>query len=256
MQVLHTGGILRIPDRLDVPSDDVFSFLFGRFSPGGSRDVPEVLTDYLRRKEQLYGPQHVWTYCARVHLGSPNPLSQLMAFFLALLLAGLFWTAWGAVRGNTEWLAGGLSTMILAAFLTSLVWILSRSQYALPVAAPRQWRQAGLVISPDGLALAQGTMVGQLRWDELRDVKLLSAPSLTNKQRGGPAILLKVEGASLTIADVYDRPLGLIYQNIRHYRRAVEDADDRERTAARPRREHVHPAADDASASERITPAE
>jgi hypothetical protein len=38
--------------------------------------------------------------------------------------------------------------------------------------------------------------------------------SSAKRQRG---ILLKVEGAVIVIADVYDRPLALIHQNFRNY---------------------------------------
>ncbi len=37
IQVIHTGGVLSIPARIDVPSDEVFSFLYRQFTPSGSR---------------------------------------------------------------------------------------------------------------------------------------------------------------------------------------------------------------------------
>src|SRR5207244_983224 len=80
--------------------------------------------------------------------------------------------------------------------------------------------------------------VGELRWEEVRSVKV-------SKSSGGwqfvwwhhevnqsvPGIVLKVAGATIVIADIYDRPIALIYQNICHYWRG--ESQDEERPTAR-----------------------
>lgn len=232
--VIHRDGVLHIPDRLNVPSDEVYSFLFGRFSPGGSRDVPKLLTDYLRHKERIYGPERVWSYRARTRLGQGLQPRRLRAFFLALLLSGIIWLIWGSVRREEGWVAGSVAPLIFGGLFSLLLWLMNRRP---GYAAARQWKKSGLVISPDGMALVQNDLVGELRWDELRDVKLSRSNSwqffqLVPDWHGGTAanILLKVEGAAIVIADVYDRPLALIYQNICHYWRG-KSRDDEENKA-------------------------
>ena len=84
----------------------------------------------------------------------------------------------------------------------------------------RNWRASALVVGPAGLALMQGEMRGQLRWDELRKVEFrhkrpwYQYDSSREPTRG---IRLTVEGATILIADIYDRPLPLIYKQIRAY---------------------------------------
>ncbi|HEY7422643.1 MAG TPA: hypothetical protein VH682_00150 [Gemmataceae bacterium] len=229
IQVIHTDGVLRIPARLNVPSDEVFSFLYRQFSPSGSRDVPATLVDFLRRKEREFGREHTWTYQARAHRGQTKSHPRLMAFFLALLVAGGGWLAWGIVRGQGGWIAGGIFGLVWGGLFSFLFWLSGRQS----LAGVRKGRQAGLVIAPDGLALAQGDMVGQLRWDEVRDVKLgKSAASFqfTMSAQSLRGIVIKVEGAAIVIVDVYDRPLALIYQNICHYWRG-QSLDDGDREA-------------------------
>jgi hypothetical protein len=76
--------------------------------------------------------------------------------------------------------------------------------------ALRRWRDAGLVISPAGLALVQGNVRGEMRWAELKDLRYKTRTSAAG-------IVLKFEGAEVGIINIYDRPLYLIYERIREY---------------------------------------
>ena len=225
IQVIHSSGVLRIPARLDVPSDEVFSFLYRQFSPSGSRQVPSKLMDFLRHRERRFGPEQVWTYKARLHLGRSKRHPRLKAFFLALLLAAPFWIALGIVQNQHGWIGCGVCGLFFGGLLTLLFWLEGRQG----LVGVRGWRQAGLVVAPDGLALVQGDLVGELRWDEVRNVNVGKATSgfeFTAADQPLHGIVLKVEGAVIVIADVYDRPLALIYQNIRYYWKGQAHEDD------------------------------
>jgi len=90
---------------------------------------------------------------------------------------------------------------------------------ALPEGRIRNWHQASLVICPVGLAMVQGDMEGELRWNEVLNVELRSRAQgfhLTSETTR-PGIVLSVEGARIVIADIYDRPLQDVYENILHY---------------------------------------
>ncbi len=219
IQVVHREGILHIPARLNVPSDEVYGFFYGRFSPSGSRNVPTALKGYLARSERVHGAERVWTYAARGYLGRGAQPKRLQAFFLALLLSGIAWLIWGTLRGEADWIGGAAAATLLGALFTLLLWLFGRQTSR---AAGRKWRQSGLVISPDGLAMVQNDLVGELRWDELRDAKLRKGSQWqTNQNMADQSatianILLKVEGADIIIADVYDRPIALIHQNLYH----------------------------------------
>ena len=234
IQVIHSSGVLRIPARLNVPSDEVFSFLYRQFPPSGSRAVPNALADFLRHQERRFGPEQVWTYRARPFLGRSKRHPRLMAFFLALLLSAPFWIAWGIIQKQEGWIGCGSSGLFFGGLVSLLFWLEGRHNFS----GVGKWQKAGLVVAPDGLALVQGDLVGELRWDEVRSVNLGKASSAfqftasTQPLRG---IVLKVEGAVIVIADVYDRPLSLIYQNIRHYWKGQTQEDEWDRDAL-PRR--------------------
>ena len=68
MRVIHAGGALRIPARLNVPSDEVFGFLFHQVSGRRRREVHPALVDYLRHKEREFGPERVWVTVARSYM--------------------------------------------------------------------------------------------------------------------------------------------------------------------------------------------
>jgi hypothetical protein len=71
-----------------------------------------------------------------------------------------------------------------------------------------------LVISPIGIALAQGELIGEMRWSELRNVRQ------RNNFLNRAVIDLHVEGAKVEILDVYDTPLVEIRRQIEQYWRA------------------------------------
>jgi hypothetical protein len=228
IQVIHPGGVLRVPARLNVPSDDVFVFLYRQFSPCGSRDVPAALANYLRRQESEFGPEHVWTYRARAHRGHGEAPRWLAAFFLALVLCGCFWVVWGIAGHVGGWAAGGGVLLLFGALFSLIVWLVGHNPQG--AVALKNWRRSGLVIAPDGLALVQGDMSGELVWEELRDVKLSKGIGpWKDSNSTAPAIVLQVKGAVITIADVYDRPIALIYQHICHYWRGQPTDEDGDR---------------------------
>jgi hypothetical protein len=76
----------------------------------------------------------------------------------------------------------------------------------------KNWRESSLVVSPAGLALAQGDLKGELRWKELRKVKLRERGT-TGQRR----IEMRVEGAQIDIMDLYDSPISEIHRQIMHY---------------------------------------
>ncbi len=211
IQVFHAGGVLHVPARLDVPSDDVFVFLYRQFSPCGSRDVPAELADYLRHQERRFGPQRVWTYCGRTFRAGGEPPRRLTAFFLALALCGAGWLLWGVIRPS-PWAVGGGALLLVGGFLSFTLWLAGRPARRRAGAGKRQ--RTGLVIAPDGLALLQGDLSGELRWDEVRNVKLAER---AGPNSAAPGIVLQVKGAVITVTDVYDRPIALIHQQICHY---------------------------------------
>jgi hypothetical protein len=139
-----------------------------------------------------------------------------MAFFLAVSLAGVAWLGWGVatLKADSWFLPVGSLCFLFGGLLALLLWAVSRQTNA--ALGVKRWRRSGLVLGPDGLALVQGDLRGNLRWDEVLNVTLKGRPTGfgVGYERTGRGIHLKVEGAAIVIADVYNRPLHAIYQRI------------------------------------------
>jgi hypothetical protein len=221
VQILHPGGVLEIPARVDAPWAEVYAFLLRQINPRSDGPVHESLSGHLRHKQHRFGPDKVWSYARRVGPRVAAAGRRGRAVAAVGLLTGAAWIGAGAAlpREREAWLGFGF----LFATVWGMLWLVFFLQGRRGSGGKLQ-RGASLVISPDGLALVQGDLRGEMRWDELRDVKLQSGPR--NFQWGpdssgtGPGILLKVSGATIRVADIYDRPLALIYQQICYYWRA------------------------------------
>lgn len=202
IQIVFAEGVIRVPPKLNVASDEVYSFLYTRFTSHGSQAIHPDLLDYLRRKEKKYGGERVWSYRARRYRGQGGRAAKARVFLLALFLAGLGWILAGVGLHYEGWAFGGIAMAIVAGLFLLYYLVNARLH---PVA--RKLQQASMIITPDGIALAQADLKGQLRWDEVRDVKY----------QHGKDLILKVEGALIPVADIYDRPLPLINQLIQFY---------------------------------------
>ena len=208
--LMHEDGVLHIPAHLNVPSVELYRFLLSKFTRGGSREVNPLLEDYLRRQRELFGEDRVWSFCGRKHLGHAfNLRGRLLPGLLACLLAGIFWMVIGyADETYDDWFGAGLFLCILSTVLILCGRLAGTSRRRRKLS-----REASLIISPTGLAMVQGDVKGEMRWDELREVRLVTKPHGPD----GRGIMLRVEGSSFFILDIFDRPLPLIFKHIEAY---------------------------------------
>jgi hypothetical protein len=208
---IHPDGVVEIPAELNMESDRVYRFLYSRLPLSGSRDVNPALADFLMKHEQQYGPQRVWSYRARRILSNKAAAGRRAAICLAVALAAILWIIVGAQlpkRVGEAWTAsGGILTFSGLVFA-----LLFRFSKEVP-GGLRHWRRSGIVVTPGGLALIQGDHTGELRWPELRDLKLQTGREWFTAVRG-PHLILSLAGVKVVLYDIYDRPLPLVYNQI------------------------------------------
>jgi hypothetical protein len=212
LTIVHDGGVLRIPSRLNLPSHEVLRFLADRVPRTGGRDVNPVLLDYLNREEQYYGPSSVASFRAASCLVS-GPRTGYRALALGLMLAGTAWTAYGfSGRGDTAWGVFGVIGLVFGVLFLAASFAENRPSGA----ALKNWKDASLVIGPHGMAMVQGHLQGEVRWPELLEIRFQAKPGAVQfgYQFAIPGILLRVKGAKILIADIYDRPLFVIHERI------------------------------------------
>lgn len=217
--LVDEDGPVRIPPHLNVPSDDVFLDVLARLPECGSRKVHPMLQGYLSKMEQTFDADKIWTFRTRFHLDSTLPRRRHLAICTAILLTGLLWISLGpSLKKNEAWQWWGLCLTILGG-LFLLIFSLRSKPF-------QRLHGASLVISPIGLALVQGNLNGEMRWDELKDVKLRgkgfdpSTVLILDTDHAG--ISLSFEGVNICIKDCYDRPLSVIHTCImRYWRRSA-----------------------------------
>ncbi len=213
IQVLHHDGVLLLSPRLDVPSDDVYRFLFEQLSPGGDRVGAGHLADYLNAQEKHFGAGQVRSYCARAHLGRSLASRSISAVGLSMVATGGLWLASaGFIADGKPWAIFG----IVIAFIGGLLFGMTRLDRGETGAESiRKWRRSALVVGPGGMAMAQGDVNGELSWRQVKEVRYSPKPRFfgtSGRIRRG--IFVYVEGAQIVIADIYDRPLYSIYQAV------------------------------------------
>lgn len=221
--ILHGTGALRIASRSNFPTHEIVRFLASRVPDRGGRDVNPALADFLRSQEQAFGPENVVTFRDASSLLTGSRRS-FRAFCAGVMLGGASWLAL-ALSGMVpeEWgVAGG-------AVIVAGVGLYGAGFAESPAAAPmRKLRKgASLVIGPRGMAMVQGPIQGELRWAELLEARFQDRPRAFSSTTTGmvPGILLRVKGAEILIADIYDRPLFVIHDRIMTAAELLEPID-------------------------------
>ncbi len=207
IHVYFDRGFLTIPGGLNVSSEEVYSFLWWRKgSATSSIPVPATLESYCRRQSALFGGDRLWIFHARKRIMPSRAVEGGKAFGCGIFLAGLCWLlASVATAFFKDWLGVGIGLVIAGPLVWSIFW-LARGN---PVG---KGPKSCLVISPVGLALVQGDLKGELRWEELLDVKLRAKGTASG-------IYLKVEGIQIHLHNIYNRPMEYIYRLIQALRR-------------------------------------
>lgn len=210
--VQHDGGVLHIPGRLNVPTGELLRVLVDRVPTSGGRDVNPDLVDYLQRQEMYFDAESVATYCAARRLASGSRRG-LRAFAVGMIVGGVIETALASSgRFEVAWAVPG----VFCAAIGLVMFITSFAETAASGPLLKQWRKSSLVVGPTGLAMVQGPIHGEVRWPELLEIRFQPKPRGFPPTPANliPGILLRVKGADIIIADIYDRPLCVIHGRI------------------------------------------
>jgi hypothetical protein len=218
LTILHAKGALRLPKVInDSPRTvmQLYRFLWDHLQGSGSRNINGQLQEFLQEQEALFGPDMVYTFRARNRPGVPTSTGGAQSLLAVTMFLGIVWiyvaASWDLNEAFRVWgivflMCGGLGWLI--------AWAAGRTS-----ATVKGWEQASLVISPGGLALVQGHIQGILRWEEVHDVDSHDKHrAFRISQLYG--VSLRVAGAQILIADIYDRPSAVIARLIESYWRS------------------------------------
>lgn len=223
LNVVHEAGVLSLPARLSVSSEDLLQFLDRQLADRADQ-LPPPLGKHYDKQVARYGEDKVTAYAAREHLGylTSYPrwrvaLGVTLAFWVLIAagIAMLSGTDPNLAQVGVAFVSAGCLMWAVIGLILFAVW---GTQANGSVRAIAKWRKSGLVISPEGIGLVQGDMKGEMEWEEIRDVKL------DVKRLSG--LVIHVEGARILIADIYTAPLSHILHKIRdNWREDVGDDD-------------------------------
>jgi hypothetical protein len=206
--VFHQTGNFHVPECIGISTRELLAFLKVKQAPGTMPDVHPSLGDYLRSHASTFGIDRLWIHNARPSAAGNRRTSN--AILAALWLTVAAWIIAAIATKEPGW-AGGAVFVVLFALVTWYV----RQIRSTPHYGIKNWRDSSVVIGPAGLALVQGDLKGELRWAELRGLKL--------KDRGAARfrrIEMRVEGAQIQVKDIYDSTLSDIHQQIEQYWKA------------------------------------
>ena len=203
IRIVHEGGVLDVPERLNVPANEFYHFLLQR--TGAPRPVllTPALVEFFNEQQAQFGADRVWAFTARDPAEPGGGSPRATAFFFAVTGTGIIWCTAGGLLGHDYRMWIGIG--VLASIVGLFCWLLC-------LASKSQTRQAkknaGLFISPIGIAMVQGDLRGRLRWDEIRQVVFKSPTK---------GIRIRVEGSEIKIANVYRQSLDDIHSKITGY---------------------------------------
>lgn len=204
---------------------EILDCLRAKQSIDSSDYYPESLEVFFREQTDVFGHEKVWCCEGRAQLGWVSAGGKDVALIGIWLMsmsaiAGIGVTIGGAPDDRQAVITGFGFVFCLGLTLIAI----ATSSHSRP---QRKWGpkadQHGIIVAPAGLAIAQGELRGQLRWEEILGVFYPARRPRVVLWYGEhtvcDSIEIKVAGATFTILDIYDRPLSVVHRHIEHNRR-------------------------------------
>jgi hypothetical protein len=218
LEILLDGQTLWIPALLTVPSWAVEEFFRGKISTA-ALPTDENLRAYLRRMIAEFGPERVWwangTPASFGHgMNGRQVVTGVTLAAIAVLVMTLVVTF--APQWKPQAFAVGI-VATLAGAVAILSGLLPNGSSAGSTIKNRE--QAAVIVTPLGVAVKQGDLQGEVRWDEIRDIKLIAKARgrVARSHDARHALVIKVAGATVRLVDIFDQSLEVMNDRIVAY---------------------------------------
>ena len=214
IHLLLANDSVRLPARLGVSSAELVEFL--RSQPLGQRslsDVPPLFDNFLKQQLLLAAPGQIYVFRGNKQRVTPRTRRYRSAAWWLVGLAAC-WFALTPLDGVTPLFpslgvgAGMFALIFLVGGFTPL-----RHAHA----RIKSWQDVALIVTPIAMALQQGDLRGELRWQELLSVSNRGWRNAAPKNL--TSLILKVRGASIQLFDIYQWPLDCAAELIATYSR-------------------------------------
>lgn len=206
----HERGVLQLPPRLSIPADRFRQLLRERAPAPETRECPAALAAFYAENLTKFGPEKVTLIAGRRRFHGMSRWYWMFSIALAAIFTGGLWLAAGMLGARwfptpdeaDAWAVAGVCAMIIG----TPFWMLAAWSSTADGKSRQSAKSAGIVVSPAGMAMAQGHLQGAMRWEEVRNV---------NHVPGGNSITVTVPGAKLMILNIYAHSLDEIAMLIR-----------------------------------------
>ncbi len=178
----------------------------------GSPDTSAKLEKHLADIRGKFSDDLIYTYRARSIVSrTRSPIANLG---LALLLAGIVALAATAL---TEQAQGWAVSYLAWGVLLSSGALADAKQRRTPFGVAR-WEGCALVVSPWGIAVDQKDLIGKMPWNQIRQITpgILSRKFYVTRPQAS-TLTITIDGATIYLPDMYDRPLAIIYRILKEY---------------------------------------
>lgn len=219
IHVLHEKGSLAIPLRACQEPGKLVPFLTGFIPETPCEALPRELQQYYQNMAEKFGREKVYAFRGRQQVANSERGQFGRALGLSCVIAGIVWIVAGLVLQSKTFYGEGWAVAGVVFFLLGIIVYLAFSQSRKLRGGVGIWKEAGVVISPVGLALMQGKKTrGEMQWDELKQLIYPTRTGFLDVDRSRTGnIRLDFGGGSIEIVDVYCHPLDVIHQRIQQY---------------------------------------
>jgi len=206
---------LEIPPAGDRPVFELYLFLLERIPTSGKSPPEGPLETFRRQQAEEFGADRVRTFAAR-SATAPKPRSSPRWVWPLMIVTGIAWAgSLLAGDGFAPWIVGG----VICSAVGAIGWAVAAAHRDPALRGIKHLDRAGLVIAPQGIALVHGDTQGKLRWDEIRQLRFnpRTRHFALSHAGTGAGLRIVVAGAEILIADIFDRPLAVIHDQLRLY---------------------------------------
>jgi hypothetical protein len=223
VHVLHKNGLFSIPPQQDLTTSEVVTCLVSQISEHNQEEASGDLQKVIAGQVAKFGAEQVYIYLPRRRMVTRQAGRGMRAFSigtmvgtLLMVIAAAFWNAFEP-KANA---APGLIGIGVFFFLISMLMLVISGSRSTLSGGHSKWFNSGVVITPQGLALIQGTLRGEMQWAELKKVVFPSKRrsfESTQDSRTGSISLEFPRNEGVEIFDIYNHPLKVIHARIMQY---------------------------------------
>lgn len=191
----------------------MYQSLIDRIPESGSREVAPALQQRLQNDLNLFDDDLIFSFRARPKRLSPRKRFHFL--FFILVIVGIVWAGIGGLQVKFDaWtFVGGFLTGF-----TVIGWLLYAAATVNHATKIPDYALASLIVSPRGIALHQGRVVGEMKWEEMKVILCGKGQPGSLVTAATPrSICIRVDGAQVQIFDIYDRPLATIFRCMKRY---------------------------------------